>query len=45
MQTNEEKNKILALWRELYYKWEITEKELYDSYFELYIKWERENMY
>lgn len=34
----EEKNKILLFGRELYYKWEITEKQLYDTYYELYIK-------
>jgi len=37
-QTQTEKNKILSLAHELYSKWEITDKQLYNTYYELFMK-------
>lgn len=34
----EYRDKVIELWRELLEKWEITQEQLNNSYFELYIK-------
>jgi hypothetical protein len=34
----EQREKILIFWRELKNSWEITEKQLQDTYFNLFIK-------